>query len=80
MFKVVEVEGYICEALHPASPSPSKTLSEYFGRSVHPGMKDQKHRACGPTQTFPEIDYHAGFPLLVASGESLGSVGDVGWW
>ena len=80
MFKVVEVDGYICQPLHSASPSPSETLSKYFDRPVHLVMKGPKRRACGPTQTFPDLDasavYQDGFPLLVASDESLENVGD----
>ena len=80
LFKVVEVDGYVCQTLHPTSPSPSEVLSEYFGRPVHLVMKGPKRRACGPTQTFPDLDasavYQDGFPLLVASDESLEKVGD----
>ncbi|KAF9644632.1 hypothetical protein BDM02DRAFT_888505 [Thelephora ganbajun] len=80
MFKVVEVDGYICQALHPASSSPSEVLSKYFGRPVHLVMKGPKRRACFQTQTFPNLDasavYQDGFPLLVASDESLEKVGD----
>lgn len=80
MFKVVEVDGYVCQALHPASPSPSEVLSEYFGRPVRLVMKGPKRRPCGPTQTFPGLDasvvYQDGYPLLVASDESLEKVGE----
>jgi len=80
MFKVVEVDGYICETLDPTSPSPSEVLSKYFGRPVHLVVKGPKRRACGPTQTFPDLDasavYQDGFPLLVTSDESLERVGD----
>ena len=80
MFKVVEVDGYICQALNLTSPSPSEALTEYFGRPVHLVMKGPKRRACDPTQTFPDLDasavYQDGFPLLVASDESLEKVGD----
>ena len=80
LFKVVEVDGYICEALHPTSPSPSEILSKYFDRPVHLVMKGPKRRPCGPTQTFPDLVasamYQDGFPLLVASDESLEKVGD----
>ena len=80
MFKVVEVDGYICQALHPTSPSPSQVLSKYLGRPVHLVMKGPRRRACDPTQTFPDLDasavYQDGFPLLVASDESLEKVGN----
>jgi len=80
LFKVVEVDGYICEALDPASPSPSEVLSKYFDRPVHLVVKGPKRRACNPTQTFPALDasavYQDGFPLLVATDESLEKVGD----
>ena len=80
LFNVVEVDGYICQALYPALPSPSEVLSKYFGRPVHLVMKGPKRRACDPTLTFPDLDasavYQDGFPLLVASDESLEKVGD----
>ena len=80
MFKVVEVDGYICQALHPTSPSPSQVLSKYLGRPVHLVMKGPRRRACDPTKTFPDLDasavYQDGFPLLVASDESLEKVGN----
>jgi hypothetical protein len=80
LFKVVVVDGYICQALHPTSPSPSQILSKYFDRPVHLVMKGPKRRTCNPTQNFPGLDasavYQDGFPLLVASDESLEKVGD----
>jgi hypothetical protein len=80
LFKVVEIDGYICQALDPTSPSPSEVLSEYLGRPAHLVVKGPKRRACGPTRTFPDLEasavYHDGFPLLVASEESLENVGD----
>jgi len=80
LFKVVEVDGYICEALPPTSPSPSQILSKYFDRPVHLVMKGPRRRACDPTQTFPDLEasavYQDGFPLLIASDESLEKVGD----
>ena len=80
LFKVVEFDGYICQALHPTSPSPSEILSKYFDQPVHLVMKGPKRRVCSPTQTFPGLDasavYQDGFPLLVASDESLERVGN----
>jgi len=80
MFKIVKVDGYICQALHPASPSPSQVLSKYFGQPVHLVMKGPKRRACGKTRTCPDLDasvvYQDGFPLLVVSEESLEKVGN----
>lgn len=80
LFKVVEIDGYICQTLHPTSPSPSEVLSKYFDRPVHLMMKGPKRRVCNPTQTFPDLDasavYQDGFPLLVTSDESLEQVGD----
>jgi hypothetical protein len=80
MFKTVEVDGYVCEGLYPTSPSPSEVLSKYFCRPVHLVVKGPKRRACDTTRTFPELDasavYQDGFPLLVASEESLEKVGD----
>ena len=80
MFKVIEVDGYICQALDPTSPSPSEVLTEYFGRPVYLVMKGPKRRPCNPTLTSPDLVasaiYHDGFPLLVASDESTQKVGD----
>lgn len=74
------IDGYICQALDPASPPPSEILSKYFGLPVRLIMKGPKRRACGATRSFPDLDASAifqdGFPLLVASEESLGKVGD----
>jgi len=43
-------------------------------------MKGPNRRACGPTQAFPDLDasvvYQDGYPLLVASEESLEKVGE----
>lgn len=80
MFKTIEVDGYICQALDPTSPCPSEVLTEYFRRPVYLVMKGPKRRACSPTQTFPDLVasaiYQDGFPLLVASDESVQKVGD----
>ena len=80
MFKVVEVDGYICEALCPTRPSPSESLSKFFGLPVHLVMKGPKRRPCDPTLTSPDLNASAmfqdGFPLLLASDESLDNVGD----
>lgn len=80
MFKVVKVDGYICQAVDSTSPSPSEILSKYIGRPVHLVMKGPKYRACDATQTFPDLVASAlfqdGFPLLVTSEESLKNVGD----
>lgn len=76
----VEVDGYICEALCPTWPSPSEILSKYFGLPVYLVMKGPKRRPCDPTLTSPDLNASAmfqdGFPLLVASDESLDNVGD----
>ena len=80
MFGKYRIDGYICQALDPASPSPSEVLTEYFGRPVHLVMKGPRRRACNPTQTFPDLVassiFQDGFPLLVASDESVQKVGD----
>lgn len=81
----LKVDGYICQALDPGSPSPSEALSKYFDRPVHLVMKGPKRRPCNATRTFPDLDASAVFqdmfPLLVASEESIEKVGDEvnGW-
>lgn len=80
MFRVVTIDGYICQAVDPTSPSPSEVLSKYFSRPVHLVMKGPRRRECEATQTFPDLNasvlFQDGFPLLVASDESLENVGD----
>ena len=76
LFNVLEVVGYICAALHPPLPNLLKVL-----RPLRPPRyENPKRRPCGPTQTFPDLVanavYQDGFPLLVASDESLEKVGD----
>lgn len=81
----LKLDGYICQALDPGSPSPSEVLSKYFDRPVHLVMKGPKRRTCNATRNFPDLDASAVFqdmfPLLVASDESIEMVGDEvnGW-
>lgn len=75
MFKITFVDGYIVKPLSPGLPDPNLVLSKYFGQLVHLIMKGPKRRACDPTLSFPDLNtsavYQDGFPLLVASEESL---------
>lgn len=55
-------------------------LSAFLGRAVHLVYKGPRPRPCPPTYEFPALNatavYQDGFPLLVASEESLAAVQD----
>ncbi|KAJ3534892.1 hypothetical protein NM688_g7061 [Phlebia brevispora] len=80
MFGTYKMDGFICEPLSPSDPSPTEILSEYLGKKVHLMMKGPTPRSCPPTTSFPDLDansvYQDGYPLLVASEESLHAVGE----
>ena len=84
MFKIMQVQGYVCASLPDSDPSartPSAILSQYFGQPVHLVMKGPRVRPCPPTHAFPDLRASAvfqdGYPFLVASEESLEEVGRV---
>ena len=84
MFKIMQVQGYVCASLSSSDPSartPSAILSQYFGQPVHLVMKGPRVRPCPPTHAFPALKASAvfqdGYPFLVASEESLEEVGRV---
>ncbi|EMD31142.1 hypothetical protein CERSUDRAFT_120106 [Gelatoporia subvermispora B] len=75
------VDGYVCARLpasSSSSASPSEILSTYLERPVLLVMKGPRPRACPPTEAFPELSatavFQDGYPLLVASEESLQAV------
>ncbi|CAE7208239.1 unnamed protein product [Rhizoctonia solani] len=73
------LDAYIAEAASPDSTaSPSAILSSYLGRDVLLVLKGPEHRAARPTSTHPDLDvgyrFQDGFPLLVATTESLAAV------
>ncbi|KAK7686550.1 hypothetical protein QCA50_010150 [Cerrena zonata] len=78
LFKVVYMDGYICQSLSPSEPDPTEVLSEYFGQRVYLMMKGPIPRECAPTKSFPDLkataEYHDGYPILFASEESLHDV------
>lgn len=76
------IHGHICESLpSSSSPSPSQSqspsaiLSRYFDKPVHLVFKGSRPRPCDPTPVFPDLKatavFQDGYPLLVASEESL---------
>lgn len=74
-----DIDGYICQAIGiDEHDHPAKILSQYLGRDVLLVMKGPKPRPCPPTTAFPDLKatslYQDGYPLLVASEESLISV------
>ncbi|KAM5538345.1 hypothetical protein V8D89_007947 [Ganoderma adspersum] len=81
MFKIMQVQGYVCASLDPGARTPSAILSQYFGQPVHLVMKGPRVRSCPPTHAFPDLKASAvfqdGYPFLVASEESLDEVGRV---
>ena len=79
-----DIDGYICESVSSSSSSsnsknvPSETLSRFLARDVYLVLKGARPRPCDPTLDFPQLEasanYQDGYPLLVASEESLGAV------
>ncbi len=75
-----DIDGHICRTVNDngGGDIPSRTLSEYFRREVLLVAKGQKARPCRPTFEFPTLKatakYQDGYPLLIASEESLLSV------
>ncbi|KAI0814790.1 MOSC N-terminal beta barrel domain-containing protein [Irpex lacteus] len=79
LFGQTDIDGYVCQAAEPGGPSPSEILSNYMGKDVHLVMKGPRVRPCDPTPLFPNLEassvFQDGYPLLVASEESLAAVG-----
>ena len=75
------MDAYICRSASSSGPSPSDVLSEFLGKDVHLIMKGPTPRMCPPTLAFPDLKakfvFQDGYPLLVASEESLAEVGRV---
>lgn len=74
-----DIDSYICQDLNsPERDFPTKVMSRFFNRAVHLVCKGPRPRACPPTTDFPELQattcYQDGYPLLVASEESLEAV------
>lgn len=76
------IDGYITQP-HPESSNTdpllcSTTLSKYFGKPVHLIFKGPRARPVEPTWSFPDLNarlnYQDGYPLMVVSEESFGSV------
>lgn len=72
-----EIDGYITQPCQPSGDPTlcSTVLSRYMGREVHLLYKGPRPRPAPPTVAFPDleatVDYHDGYPLLVASEESF---------
>ncbi|KAG8736266.1 hypothetical protein FRC11_002742, partial [Ceratobasidium sp. 423] len=76
-----DLEGYVVESSSPGSTvSPSALLSSYLGRDVLLLLKGSNRRPAIPTVTHPDLDvevrFQDGYPLLIATTESLASVQD----
>ncbi|KAG8742537.1 hypothetical protein FRC10_001304 [Ceratobasidium sp. 414] len=72
------LNAYVAESLSPTEPSPSSLLSSFLGRDVLLVLKGPKRRAVETTSTHPDLDaevrFQDGFPLLLATTESLAAV------
>lgn len=73
-----DIDGHICQSVDDADSEgnvPASTLSRYFGSAVLLIVKGRKARPCAPTHEFPLLQanthYQDGYPLLIASEESL---------
>lgn len=72
-----EIDGYITQPCEPSDDPTlcSTILSRYMGRAVHLLYKGPRPRPADPTPACPDleatVDYHDGYPLLVASEESF---------
>jgi hypothetical protein len=81
LFKEHRLDGYVCQSISRESPSPSEILSKYLEKAVHLVQKGPERRPVEPTLSFPNLTASAifqdGFPLLVASEESLQRIGDL---
>jgi len=74
-----DIDGHICQAVRDGIDNkPSRALSKYLEREVLLVVKGQKARPCLTTLEFPSLKatamYQDGYPLLIASEESLVSV------
>lgn len=74
-----DLDGYICQSIcQEDRNSPSLTLSQFLGCEVFLVLKGPRPRSCFPTTDFPSLTaktyYQDGYPLLVASEESLCAV------
>ncbi|PAV22641.1 cysteine ase [Pyrrhoderma noxium] len=71
-----DLDGYICQSIRQETRDvPSRTLSQFLGCEVLLVLKGPRPRSCSPTTDFPSLSantfYQDGYPLLVASEESL---------
>ena len=71
-----DLDGYICKSIRQETRDvPSRTLSQFLGCEVLLVLKGPRPRPCSPTTDFPSLSantfYQDGYPLLVASEESL---------
>lgn len=75
MHGAYHVDGYVCQSLSGPYNTPSTVLSTYLGRDVHLMIKGPTPRTVPPALDYPDLQDTAklqdGYPLLVASDESL---------
>ncbi|KDQ51141.1 hypothetical protein JAAARDRAFT_41407 [Jaapia argillacea MUCL 33604] len=84
MFNTYTMDGYVTTSLPPsASSSPSTLLSKYLSHPAHLLYKGPTPRPTPPTLLYPSLPettnayFQDGFPLHLASEESLVEVGRV---
>lgn len=82
MFGTYKIDGYVCQPLDPAQPSPSQVLSDYLNKDVHLIMKGPGVRTCEPTPTFPDLKADhvfqarvAGLQLILSCTDTQGRTG-----
>ncbi|KAF8602395.1 hypothetical protein BDV93DRAFT_474663 [Ceratobasidium sp. AG-I] len=74
------LNAYVAQSSVPDGPSgsPSTLLSSYLGREILLVLKGPKRRITGPTSSHPDlavdVRFQDGFPLLLATTESLAAV------
>ena len=71
-----DIDGYICQSVNAEDrDAPTRILSRYLSKDVLLVVKGPRPRPSPPTHDFPDLKattfYQDGYPLLVASEESL---------
>jgi len=73
------IDGFVCQSSDSKEWNlPSKVMTRFFGKDVLLVCKGPRPRPCPPTTDFPNLKastmYQDGYPILVASEESLAAV------
>lgn len=74
------LNAYVCQSISKNQKSPSEAISTFLGRDVYLVIKGPIVRPCDPTPRFNDlgtasrpatVEFQDGYPLLIASTESL---------